>query len=160
MYTILFLIFSSIVIMILIEWCVDIISDAFGKEKNQISKVNKKSKIVINDVSTNDLNTFMYEIINDSSLFPTRISLIPRIIWSDRVVNSYWGIAYIRKIDPVIRINKRLQSLVISNKIQVLKYLIYHEVLHFEIPNHSPAFKKRLFQYPNAEQLEIIIDNL
>lgn len=84
----------------------------------------------------------------------------PEIRWSNRPLRSRFGLC--TKHDDgsfVIAINKLLCSPDVAP--EVIKYLIYHELLHANgYWNHNEAFRTEEWKYPNSDDLDGFLDEL
>ena len=78
----------------------------------------------------------------------------PSIQWTDRDYASFYGVYYIDSNS--IRINRLLNSASVPK--EVVKYVIYHECLHQELPNHTREFRQREHLYPNFNQHDHFLD--
>lgn len=78
----------------------------------------------------------------------------PEIKWTDKPYKSYFACYY--KESNLIEINALLNSK--SIKIEVLKFIIYHECLHQEFPYHTPEFRHKERMYPNFNEYEYFLD--
>lgn len=90
--------------------------------------------------------------------FPNGVK--PEIRWSNKPLRSRFGLC--TKHDDgsfVIAINKLLCSPNIDP--EVIKYLIYHELLHANgYWNHDEAFRSEEWKYPNSDELDGFLDEL
>ena len=84
--------------------------------------------------------------------FPQGTPLVGDLRWSDRAVRSYWGIY--RYSDRSITLNCVLDSPDIP--LFVLEYLMFHEMLHADMPSagHNRDFRRREWGFrPTAEAI-------
>lgn len=87
----------------------------------------------------------------------------PAVIWSKRIMKSYYGICYKSDtqdgIGYFIRINKVLSSE--QAPCETLKFLIYHELLHANgYWHHDVLFRDAEWQYPNTDEHNSFLDSL
>jgi len=90
--------------------------------------------------------------------FPNGVK--PEIRWSNKPLRSRFGLCT-RHDDGsfVIAINKLLCSPDVAP--EVIKYLIYHELLHANgYWNHNEAFRSEEWKYPNSDELDGFLDEL
>ena len=98
-----------------------------------------------------DLNR-LYQEVNEE-MFGKSIDT-SKITWTDRRYKSYYGqYCY---TNGEIRINKLLDSKDVPE--DVIKYLIYHELLHRDYHNHDKAFREREHLYPNHTEWDSFLD--
>lgn len=79
------------------------------------------------------------------------------IEWTDKPYKSFYGRFY-----PGDEINKIQINLLLNSsqvKKEVVKYVIYHELLHRDIRKHGPEFRQREHQYPDYTEWERILDH-
>ena len=67
------------------------------------------------------------------------------ITWTPKACKSYYGKFY--PDDNSIKINCLLNSKSVSR--EVVKYVIYHELLHRDYPKHDAAFRAKEHKYPD-----------
>ena len=79
---------------------------------------------------------------------------IPSIDWTDKPYKTYYGVHY-RK-DHSIMINSILNSKDVPR--EVVKFVIYHEMLHRDNPFHNADFRRLEHEYPNYEECEHFLD--
>jgi len=87
----------------------------------------------------------------------------PAVIWSNRIMKSYFGICYKREtLDGTgyfIRINRIMSSPQVPR--ETLKFLIYHELLHANgYWNHGVLFRDTEWKYPNTDEHNSFLDTL
>lgn len=87
----------------------------------------------------------------------------PAVIWSKRIMKSYYGICYQRDtIDGTgyfIRINRIMSSPQVPR--ETLKFLIYHELLHANgYWKHGLLFRDTEWKYPNTDEHNAFLDSL
>ena len=82
---------------------------------------------------------------------------ISSIEWTDTYSRCYYGIFYYA--DNSIKINKVLNSESVPEK--VVKFVIYHEMLHRDYRYHDAAFKSEEHKYKGYEECEhFLYDNM
>ena len=94
-------------------------------------------------------------------IFENAIS--PILVWSKRVMKSYYGICYKRNtMDGTgyfIRINRIMSSPQVPR--ETLKFLIYHELLHANgYWKHGVLFRDTEWKYPNTDEHCNFLDSL
>jgi len=94
----------------------------------------------------------LYEEINDEMF--GECDGIGSVSWTDKCYKSYFG-KYIFESGE-IRINKILDSKDVPA--EVIKYLLYHELLHRDFPRHGKDFREREHMYPNYEEWDSFLD--
>ena len=63
--------------------------------------------------------------------------------WTHRVMKSYFGKAFLDENANKIKINKILNSPDIEQHEELLKFVVYHEMLHFSISRfHNKEFRQ------------------
>jgi superfamily II DNA or RNA helicase len=87
----------------------------------------------------------------------------PAVVWSRRVMKSYYGACYKREtIDGTgffIRINKIMSSPQAPR--ETLKFLIYHELLHANgYWPHNVLFRDTEWKYPKSDEHNSFLDSL
>ncbi len=78
---------------------------------------------------------------------------IGKITWTDKPYKTYYGIFYHK--DNSICINSLLNSESVSR--EVVKFVIYHELLHRDNHTHNKAFKIMEHKYPDFEKHEAFL---
>ena len=76
------------------------------------------------------------------------------VSWTDKCYKSYYGQYFYTSGD--IRINKLLNSKDVPE--DVIKYLLYHELLHRDYYKHDTVFREREHMYPNYAQWDSFLD--
>lgn len=79
---------------------------------------------------------------------------IGTITWTDKAYKEYFGIHY--KDTHNIMINSVLNSKDVPK--DVIKYVIYHEMLHLNNMKHDADFRKLEHRYPNYEEWDHFLD--
>ena len=82
---------------------------------------------------------------------------IKSIEWTDKPYTTYYGI-HNKSDDGVrtIKINSILNSKDVPR--EVVKYVIYHELLHRDYWPHDKAFRAKEHEYPNYAELDYFLD--
>ena len=101
---------------------------------------------------THDLNKLMEEVINE--MFEGDYPGINTIIWTDKAYSGYYGIYH---PGGNIRINKILDSPEVDR--EVVKFLIYHELLHRDYEKHDKNFYREEHKYPNYTEHNRFLDH-
>ena len=81
---------------------------------------------------------------------------LPQLRWTDRPLTEYFGKYVPRDGDPIVLINSVLNSPDAPR--EVIKYVIYHELLHRDEPRHSKAFRAKEHSYPDWTEHERFLD--
>lgn len=86
---------------------------------------------------------------------------VPSVSWTNRFLESYFG-KYTYPIDgsegkDFIKINLVLNSSSVPR--EVVKYVIYHELLHKNNRTHNSAFREKEHLYPNWTEHERFLEN-
>lgn len=98
-----------------------------------------------------DLNQLYREVNNE--MFGEQ-ELTNRVTWTDKPYKSYFGMYYPETGE--IRINKLLDSKDVPA--EVIKYLIYHELLHRDYLRHDKAFREKEHMYPDYAEWDSFLD--
>ena len=69
-----------------------------------------------------------------------------------RNMNERWGSC--TTVDRTIRISDRL----VGSPAYVLNYIIFHELIHLQVPNHDSDFYNYLSRYPDAVKAEAFLE--
>lgn len=82
---------------------------------------------------------------------------ISSIVWTDKAYRTYYGIHYY--VDNSIKINSILNSKDVPR--EVVKFVIYHELLHRDYHSHDKVFRVEEHKYPKFEECEhFLYDNM
>ena len=81
---------------------------------------------------------------------------LPQLRWTDRPLTEYFGKYVPRDGDPIVLINSVLNSPDVPR--EVIKYVIYHELLHRDEPRHSKEFRAKEHSYPDWTEHERFLD--
>ncbi|MHC1732013.1 MAG: DEAD/DEAH box helicase family protein [Bacteroidales bacterium] len=109
-----------------------------------------------------NLEELMEEVLTDNE-FLNKDNLLS-ISWSNVVVKSWYGLCQWWQFEDGsyeyrIQINKLLSSPEVSR--EVIKYLIYHELLHKNgYHKHDMAFRELEWNYPESDELDGFLDEL
>lgn len=76
------------------------------------------------------------------------------ITWTDKAYKEYYGIHY--RATHNIMINSVLNSKDVPR--EVIKYVIYHEMLHYNNMSHDSFFRELEHKYPNYEEWDHFLD--
>lgn len=95
-----------------------------------------------------DINELFNEV--KTERFQGKFDGISSIIWTDKPYKTYYGVHY--QNDNSIKINSILNSKDVPR--EVVKFVIYHEMLHRDNPTHNADFKRMERKYPNYEEWE------
>jgi predicted metal-dependent hydrolase len=69
-----------------------------------------------------------------------------------RPMNERWGSC--TTVDRTIRISQRLQS----SPDYVIDYVLFHELIHLEIPGHGEDFHRLLSRFPDLNRAEAFLE--
>lgn len=97
-----------------------------------------------------DLDILVQEVKDE--FFDGEYEGIKSVIWTDKYYKSYYGVCY---PDNSIKINKILNSKEVPK--EVVKFVIYHELLHRDIKNHCKQFRFLEHKYPDYEKCEYFL---
>ena len=105
------------------------------------------------------LSELVEEVINER--FDGCYGELMPISWTDRCLESYFG-QYVYPVDgskgkDYIKINRILNSSSVEK--EVVKYVIYHELLHRDNHSHNAAFKAKEHLYPDWTEHERFLEN-
>lgn len=78
---------------------------------------------------------------------------IESVTWTDRPMKKYFGVY---NAGGRIKINSILNSSQVPK--EVVKYIIYHELLHRDYPYHDKAFRSQEHMYPDYVEHERFLD--
>jgi hypothetical protein len=115
---------------------------------------NSKIQEVIPEMVEKILSREAREKMSDAALFDRSLELLAKylpefrvkpvsVLW--RSMNERWGSC--TTLDRTIRISDRLNGA----PDYVVDYLLVHELIHLEIPDHGPAFEGLLSRFERAE---------
>lgn len=102
--------------------------------------------------ATHNLKELMKEVIDE--MFQGEYSGIESINWTDKAYIRYYGMYY---QGGNIRINKMLDSPEVDR--EVIKFLIYHELLHRDYWKHDKSFYREEHKYPNYTEHNRFLDH-
>lgn len=150
----------------------DIIQDIYGDFETYYDKVFNciKTKNIWHSISadieeipielipyriepTHNIKELAAEVIDE--MFNGKYDGIESIEWTDKPYSSYYGIYY---LGGKIRINKLLDSPFVDK--EVVKFVIYHELLHRDYWNHDKAFFREEHKYPDYTEHNRFLDHL
>ena len=106
-----------------------------------------------------DINSLYQEVLSEHPELTGKNVI--RIEWSRRVYKTWFGLCVSNddKSQFVIYINKILSSPDVGK--EVIKYLIYHELLHANgLWKHDDEFREKEWSYPNSDELDGFLDEL
>ena len=122
---------------------------------------NSKIQEVIPEMVEKILSREAREKMSDEALFTRAIELLNQylpefrarpvsVVW--RSMNERWGSC--TTLDRTIRISDRLNSA----PAYVVDYLLVHELIHLEIPDHGGEFEKLLSRFEGSELANAYLD--
>lgn len=121
----------------------------------QVEEVEKEVYKFSAEPFEESLDVILDEIIAEyKNMFPENFER-PEIQWTEKVLGGYYGVYY--HDYNLILINQLLNSKSVPRN--VLKFLIYHECLHFEIPGHPTEFRAKEHQFKNFQEQEYFLDD-
>lgn len=96
------------------------------------------------------------ELVNEvkQQMFNGEYEGVSSIEWTDKPYRMYYGAFYYK--DNSIRINQVLNSKDVPR--EVVKYVIYHEMLHKDYKHHSKEFREKEHLYPDYEMHDHFLD--
>ena len=97
------------------------------------------------------LDQLVHEVLNER--FDGHYDGIEPVTWTDRPMQSYFGVFY---FGGKIMINLILNSSQVPK--EVVKYVIYHELLHRDYTYHDKAFRTQEHMYPDYIEHERFLD--
>lgn len=100
------------------------------------------------------LDALLDEVISEQGDMLGEDFVRPDIRWTKQDYASYFG-EYFHNYN-LIKINRILNSIEVPR--EVLKFLIYHECLHQELPKHDRAFRAKERKYPDFQTHEHYLD--
>lgn len=123
--------------------------------------VEEKLKVNIADTDDKKLISVFKELKADKELFPNGFDYNPKLEWTHRVMKSYFGMAYLDSDNLKIKINRILNSSDIAQNEELIKFIMYHEMLHFSVSkNHDSDFRLHESKYPDIVNLNSILDRV
>jgi len=121
----------------------------------------EKIKIHVPEPRQSKLLAIFNRLKSDKSLFPHGFKYNPTIEWTHNIIATYFGIAYPGKGDNKIKINRILNSPDIEGNEELLRFVIYHEMLHFSVSfRHNKAFREVEDKFPNRLELDARLDRM
>ncbi len=117
----------------------------------QIEELPEK-EIALRLKPTYDLNALLNEVLKE--MCKDEPGKIPSIIWTAKCYRSYFGMYHSE--DNHIEINRLLNSPDVPK--EVVKYIIYHELLHRKFCKHDKIFRTQEHLYPNWTEHERFLD--
>ena len=114
----------------------------------------EEAALPIDTTPTYDLAELVNEVV--SEMFEGMYGTLPAINWTDKPYTGYFGMYYYHKNGHYIRINRLLNSASVPR--EVVKYILYHELLHRDYYRHDSAFRAKEHQYPNWTEHERFLD--
>jgi len=103
-------------------------------------------------VPYHDINELYHEVVDE--MFGGSYEGISSVNWTDKPIKQYYG--QFRRKDNSILINCILNTQKVDR--EVIKYLIYHELLHRDYPKHDKAFRDLEHKYPKYTELDGFLD--
>lgn len=100
-----------------------------------------------------DLQTLVQEVKDE--MFGGIFEGIANVSWTDKPYKRFYGRHYLETHD--IEINTILNSKDVPK--EVVKYIIYHEMLHRDNPYHDKAFREEEHKYPKYEEWDHFLDD-
>lgn len=101
-----------------------------------------------------DIQELTAEVIKE--MFDDNYGRIPPIRWTDKAYASYFGVYRYWEDQDCIQINAVLNAKGVPR--EVVKYVIYHELLHRDNHKHDKAFRMLEHEYPNWTECERFLD--
>ena len=132
-----------------------LIQDAKIKTEDEREEYN-----IVEDIY--DLEELLDEVLKENT-FLNKDNLLS-IEWSDTVIKSWFALCCRWSLEDgqeiyKIYVNKLMSSPQVDR--EVIKYLIYHELLHKNgYFNHDDKFRELEWKYPNSEELDGFLDEM
>ncbi len=101
-----------------------------------------------------DLQALTKEVIDE--MFGGVFDRLREICWTVKPMKRYFGICYNDGEQIDVKINLLLNSSQVDK--EVVKYIIYHELLHRDNMTHNAEFRLVEHKYPNYTELERVLD--
>lgn len=101
-----------------------------------------------------DIDQLVAEVVNE--MFDGTYGKLPPIMWTDKPYSTFYGMYHYHKNGHFIRINCMLNSKSVPK--EVVKYVIYHELLHRDNFRHDAIFRALEHKYPNWTEHERFLD--
>lgn len=122
----------------------------YGKEKALRTKVEELpvEKIPFDRTPVHNINELYNEVVNE--MWNGSYEGISGISWTDKPYKTYYGVYY--PDNNSIKINSVLNSKNVP--VEVIKFVIYHEMLHRDYHKHDKTFRELEHQYPKYEEWE------
>jgi hypothetical protein len=99
-----------------------------------------------------DLDELVQEVKDE--MFGGHFDGLGTITWTDKAYKGYYGIHYGETHN--IKINSVLNSKDVPR--EVVKFIIYHEMLHLNNRNHDSFFRELEHKYPHYEEYDHFLD--
>jgi hypothetical protein len=99
-----------------------------------------------------DLDELVQEVKDE--MFGGHFDGLGTITWTDKAYKGYYGIHY--RDTHNIKINSVLNSKDVPR--EVVKFIIYHEMLHLNNRNHDSFFRELEHKYPHYEEYDHFLD--
>jgi hypothetical protein len=116
----------------------------------RVEEVEKEFYTLSSEPQPKSIDELLDEVIDEQGDKFVEDFVRPEIAWTDKDYKSYFGVYYTQ--NNCIRINRLLNSVSVPE--EVVKFVIYHECLHQEMPNHFKAFRAKERLYPNFAEYE------
>ncbi len=140
------------------------VKDFINYPDGKVPLGSKIEEILLEDLTLDmtpayDIKQLMGEVIEQ--MFDGSYGEVPEIVWTEKVYRGYYGKYFCAKearglIKPFIRINRILNSKDVP--VEVVKYVIYHELLHRDNIKHDKAFRAEERKYPDWTEHERFLD--
>lgn len=122
----------------------------YGKTNRMRTKVEELpfESIPFDRTPFYDINELFTEVRNE--IFGGEFDGISSISWTDKPYKTYYGVYYYN--DNSIKINSVLNSKDVPKR--VVKFVIYHEMLHRDYSKHDKTFREYEHRFPDFEYCE------
>lgn len=109
-------------------------------------------KIPFDRTPVHDIEALYGQVVDE--MFGGEYDGISGIAWTDKAYKTYFGVYYPES--HLIRINSVLNSPDVEA--EVIKFVIYHEMLHRDFHKHDKVFRDKEHEYPNYAEYEHFLD--
>jgi hypothetical protein len=97
----------------------------------------------------------------NTDLFHNGSSHKPSLLWTHRVMKSYFGKAFLHSGKNKIKINRILNSPEIDENEMLIDFVMYHEMLHFSLGKlHNAEFRRHEAKFPTSVDCDSILDRI
>lgn len=109
-------------------------------------------KMPFDRTPVHDIEALYSQVVDE--MFGGEYDGISDIAWTDKAYKTYYGVYY--PDSHSIRINSVLNSQDVDA--EVIKFVIYHEMLHRDFHKHDKVFREKEHEYPDYAEYEHFLD--